>query len=156
MVGAPQINADFWADITKILGTIIVALQAQHPQQHQPGSTQSFHTERRDNYNNYAVAAFMSYANAFSTIEIPIIWVNFQQSKELLDNRPELKKGMDCGKIMKRIIIEKYIFFFKLTLEDMVKLSFKLEGSVNLLGSADNGMNPIMVLPWGAQTVEKK
>ena len=124
MVGAPQINADFWADITKILGTSIVALQAQHPQQHQPGSTQSLHTERRDNYNNYAVAAFMSYANAFSTSEIPIIWLNFQQSKELLDTMPELKKGMDFWEIMKRIIIENIYILFQVDIGGYGKAQF--------------------------------
>ena len=84
-------------------------------QQQQPGSTNSVHTGRRDNYNTYALAALMGYANVFNTSGIPMIWGKFQKSKDLADNRQELKKGMECWSRMKRITIEKAILFLKLT-----------------------------------------
>ena len=128
--GPPQMNAAFWESITKMLGTSIVALQDQHPQQHQPGPTQSVHIGRRDNYNDYVLVALMGYANIFNTSDIPMIWGKFQQSKELADNRQELKKGMVCWERMKLITIEKAILFIKLTVEDMIKLRFTPGGSV--------------------------
>ena len=41
MAGPPQMTAEFLKDMTKILGTSIVALQYQYPQQQQPGATQN-------------------------------------------------------------------------------------------------------------------
>ena len=92
----------------------------------------------------------MGYANVFNTSGIPRIWGNFQQSKDLADNRQELKKVMECWARMKRITIEKAILFLKLTLEDTIKLRFTPGGSVAVFESAENGMTPLMVLPWGA------
>ena len=51
VAGPPQMNADFWANMTKMIGTSIVSLQAQQPHQHHPGYTHIFQTGRRENYN---------------------------------------------------------------------------------------------------------
>ena len=72
----------------------------------------------------------MGYSNLLNTSDIPRIWGKFQQSKELANNRPELKKGMECWERMKLITIEKAIIFIKLTVEDIIKLSFTTGGSV--------------------------
>ena len=79
-------NVAFWADMTKVLGTIIVKLQAQQPQKHQPGSTHSIKKGGRENYNEYALAVLMGYANIFNTSDIPRIQGKLQNSKELADN----------------------------------------------------------------------
>ena len=94
MADPPQMNAVFWADITKMLGTSIVLLQAQKPRKQHLGSTQRVQTLRRYNYNDYVLYALMDYANVFNTSDIPGIWGKLQQSKELADNRQELKKGI--------------------------------------------------------------
>ena len=105
MAGPQQMNAVFWGNMINILGTSIVALPDQHPHQQQPVSTQSFQTGSRDNYNDYELAALMGYANVFNTSEISRIWGKFQQSKELVDNRQKLNKGMEYWARMKRITI---------------------------------------------------
>ena len=85
MAGPPLINAAFRVDMTKMLGTSIVTLKVQQPQQQKTRSTQSVQTRRRDNYNDHVSAALMGYANVFNTSDIPRIWGKFQQSKELAD-----------------------------------------------------------------------
>ena len=78
-----------------------------------------------------------------------MIWGKLQQSKELVDNRQELKKGIECWTRMKRITIEKTIFFIKLTVENMIKIRFTPGGPVYVFESTENGMTSLMVLPWG-------
>ena len=65
----------------------------------------------RDNYNKYVLAALIGYANVVKNSDISGIWGKFQQSKELADNRQELKKGVECWSRKKRITVEKFIFF---------------------------------------------
>ena len=72
----------------------------------------------------------MEYANVFNISDIPRIWGKFQQSKDLSDNSQDLKKGMDFWAIMKRITIEKAIFFIKFTIEDIINISFTTGVSV--------------------------
>ena len=96
VAGPPQTNAAFWENLTKMLGTIIVALQNQQPHEQQLGSTNSFQKGRRDNYNGYELTALMGYDNVFNTSDIPRIWGKFHQSKELADNRQELEKVIEC------------------------------------------------------------
>ena len=87
MAGRPQMTVAFLADMTKMLGTSIVALQDKQPQQHQMGSTHSGQKNMRENYNDYMLASIMGYVNVFNTSDIPMIWGKFQQSKELAYNR---------------------------------------------------------------------
>ena len=56
---------------------------------------------------------------------------------------------------MKRIIIEKEIFFLKLSLDDIIKLGFTPGGSGVVFESLDSGITPLMVLTWGARAVEE-
>ena len=131
-VGPPLINEAFRTNMTKMLGTIIVTLQYQHPQQQHLGSTHSVHTGRREKYNNDALAAVMGYTNVFNTNGMPRIWGKFKKYKGLADNRQELKKGMECWSRMKRITIEKAIFFIKFTIEDIINISFTTGVSVDV------------------------
>ena len=82
-------TAAFWQDITKILGTIVVSLQARQPQQKQSEVTQNGQTNRRYNYNEYALAALMGYTNVFNTSNIPSIWGNSgsQKSSQTTDKK---------------------------------------------------------------------
>ena len=57
---------------------------------------------------------------------------------------------MECWTRIKRITIEKAILFLKLTLEDMIKRKFTPGGLVAIFESAENEINPLMILPWGA------
>ena len=98
----------------------------------------------------------MGYVNVPNTSEIPRIWGKFHQSKELTDNRQEVKKGMEFWARMKRITIEKSIFFIKLALEDIIKIRFTPGGSVLAFESAKSGITPLIVLPWGARAVEEE
>ena len=94
MAVPPHMTAEFWADTTKILGTIIVALQAQWPHQQHLGSTHSGQTKRREKYDDCVLADLVGYSNVFNTSDIPRIWGKFQKSKELADIRQELNKGV--------------------------------------------------------------
>ena len=87
MAGPPHMTVAFLEDMTNMLGTSIVALQAQQPQQHQMGSTHSVQTNMREKYNDYILASLMGYVNVFNTSDIPMIWGKFQQSKDLAYNR---------------------------------------------------------------------
>ena len=82
------------------------------------------------------MAALTSYSSVFNTSNIPRIWGKFQNSKYLTDKRQELIKCMECWARMKRIIIEKAIFFQKLALEDMIKLGFTPGVSVAVFESS--------------------
>ena len=139
-----------------MLVTSIVVLSSQQPQQQQPGSTQLLQIGSRDNYYNYVMAALMGYTNVFNTSDIPRICGKFQKSKELVDNKQELKKGMECWARMECITIDKSILFIKLPLEDMIKLRFTPGESVSVFESATNGMNPPMILPLVDQAVEEE
>ena len=94
MAVPPQMTAEFWADTTKILGTIIVALQYQWPHQQYLGSTHSGQTNRIEKYDDCVLADLVGYSNVFNTSDIPRIWGKFQKSKELVDIRQELNKGV--------------------------------------------------------------
>ena len=110
----------------------------------------------RDNYNEYALAALMDYANVFNTSDISRIRGKLQQSKKLTDNRQEVKKGMECWARMKQITIEKAIFFLELALEDIMKFRFTPGGSVAVFENSESGITPLMVLTWGARAVEEE
>ena len=88
-----------------------MVIQDQRPQQQHLVSTQSFYIGRRDNYNKYVLAALIGYANVVKNSDISGIWRKFQQSKELADNRQELKKFIECWARMKRIMIKKLYYF---------------------------------------------
>ena len=150
VAGPPQMNAAFWGNTTKMLATSIVSLQYQHSNQHHPGSTQSFHKGSRDKYKYYALDSLMGYSNVFNTSDIPINWVKFQHFKELSYNRHEFKKGMERWSRMKLITIGKSVHFIIMNIEDMINIMFMLGGSVSIFERAENGITPLIVLPWGA------
>ena len=143
----PQINSDFWENMTKMLETSKVVPHTQQTHQQHPGSTYGFQTGRRENYNDYALAALMGYANKLNTSDIPRTWGKFNQSKYLADDRQELNKGMDCWAIMKRITIDKDILFINLTVDEMINHRFTPGEPVVVFDSAENGITPLMVLP---------
>ena len=57
---------------------------------------------------------------------------------------------------MKFIKTEKAIFFLNLALEDIIKLSFTPGGSMAVFGSAESGITPMIVLPWGARSLQEE
>ena len=96
----------------------------------------------------------MRYSNVFNTSDIPRIWRNSQQSKDLTDNRQEVNKGTECWARMNRITIEKSILFIKLVREDIIKIRSTPGGSVAVFERAESDITQLMVLPWGARVVE--
>ena len=92
-------TAAFWQDMTNIIGTIIVSLQARQPQQKQSEFTQTGQTNRRYNYNEYALAALMVNANVFNTSDIPRIWGNSRSQKSSQKTDKKYIKACSVGQV---------------------------------------------------------
>ena len=68
-----QIDQSFWENLTKVMGSSMgEMLQAQQSQQ-QPTATPIAQPERREFYNNWALAALMRYAQVYTEAGIPRI-----------------------------------------------------------------------------------
>ena len=104
-------------------------LWAQKIQQ-QPTTTSISQARRRKFYIDWELAALMGYAQFYTEYGIPIIWGEYQISKECDDNRQELLAGMMYWSKTNLIEIDTVVLFVKLANEEMVKTKFNPGGPV--------------------------
>ena len=125
-----QIYQSFWENLTRVMvDGMGEMLQSQQIQQ-QPTATPIAKVGRREFYRDWSLAVLVGYAQVYTESGIPIIWGNFQMSKECADNRQELLAGMMYWAKTNGIEIGTAIFFVNLAIEEMIKTKFNLGGPV--------------------------
>ena len=154
--GKSHIDQYFLENLTRAMCSRIGAmLQAQQSQQ-QPTATPIEQLGSRGFYSDWELAALMGYTQVYTEASIPIIWKQFQMSKECADNRQEILSGMMYWSKKNGIEIDTDVFFVKLSIKEMVKIKFNMGGPVAMYESAESDISPLMVIPITTQEIEEE
>ena len=101
------------------------------------------------------VAALKSYCGVLTPVDIPTIWDAFQQTKELVSHRHNLRIGMQRWSKQKGLDIDKAPFFTENSIKDIVGLNFNPGKAVPIFSSPQRGISILTCRPKLAQEVEQ-